>query len=298
MSTNEPVTHSIVVGIDGSEASDRAVDWAAHRASLHRLPLTILHAFLWPGGSAYLGAFPAASPDGWQAAAEELVRGAVRRATAAAPDVEVHSRLAVSPAAAELVELSGTAAMIVVGNRGRGGFAGLLLGSAGVQVAAHARCPVIVVRGAANAAMPVPYRGQVVAGVDGSGNATAVLDFAFGEASARGAGLTVVHAWTALQPGALGDMVPLLYEIDAMNAEETRALAEILAGWQEKYPDVQVNRQVVHAAPAKELVAASNGAELLVVGTRGHGGFEGLLMGSVSQAAIHHASCPVAVIHS
>ncbi|MDQ1655276.1 MAG: hypothetical protein QOD41_359 [Cryptosporangiaceae bacterium] len=297
MSTNEPVTHSIVVGIDGSEASDRAVDWAARRASLHRLPLTVLHAFLWPVDSSYLGAFPAATPDGWQEAAEELLRSAVRRATTAAPDVEVHSRLAVSPTAAELVELSGTAAMIVVGNRGRGGFAGLLLGSVGVQVAAHAHCPVIVVRGEADEAMPVPHRGQVVAGVDGSENATAVLDFAFGEASARGAGLAVVHAWTALQPGVLGDMVPLRYEIDAMNGEEARALAEILAGWQEKYPDVRVKREVIHGPPAEQLVAASNGAELLVVGTRGHGGFEGLLMGSVSQAAIHHASCPVAVIH-
>jgi nucleotide-binding universal stress UspA family protein len=135
-------------------------------------------------------------------------------------------------------------------------------------------------------------------GVDGSPASDSALGFAFEEASLRGTGLTVVHAWTMPVSTGPGDILPLVYDIDEVNAEETRLLAETVAGWQEKYPDVRVHRVVAHGAPAHELVQRSAGAELLVVGSRGRGGFRGLLLGSVSQAAIHHAQCPVAVVRT
>src|SRR5215207_9502604 len=287
----------IVVGVDGSEPSTIAVEWAAREAALRGRPLRILHAFLWPATGAYLGPSPEGPPDGGlRNLADELLSEAAARARSVAPGIELGTELAVCAPTAWLVEESRDAAMVVVGSRGLGGFTGLLLGSVGIQLAAHARCPVVVVRAGAPGEALGPAAGQVVAGVDGSDHTEATLSFAFEAASLRRAGLTVMHAWTAPISARPGDMLPLVYDVDAVNEDEARLLAETLAGWRDKYPDVPVRRLLLHRPPARELIRLSHGARLLVVGARGRGGFSGLLLGSVSQAAIQHASCPVAVI--
>ena len=172
--------------------------------------------------------------------------------------------------------------MIVVGSRGLGGFSGLLLGSVGVQLAAHAGCPVVVVRRDGRA--DGPEAGRVVVGVDGSHDADRAMRFAFEQASFRGVGLTAVHTYIWPDSTGPGDMLPLVYDEDDLRDDERRLLAESVAGWTDKFPDVDVRRSVVRGTAAGVLTHLSHGAELLVVGSRGRGGFTGLLLGSVSQA--------------
>jgi nucleotide-binding universal stress UspA family protein len=182
--------------------------------------------------------------------------------------------------------------MVVVGDRGLGGFSGLLIGSVAVQLAAHAECPVLVVRG-----QPHPS-GPVVLGVDGSPEASAAIAHAFDEAWLREAPLVALHAWLNPVAREPGDMLPLVYDLDQVRDEEARVLAEAVAGCREEYPDVAVREELVRAHTRAALIDRSVEAQLLVVGTRGRGGMRGLLLGSVSQAMLHHAGCPVLVVPS
>jgi nucleotide-binding universal stress UspA family protein len=189
-----------------------------------------------------------------------------------------------------LVAESRQAQLVVVGDRGLGGFTGLLLGSVAVGLAAHAASPVAVVRGAA----PSPD-GQVVVGVDGSPTSEAALAAAYEAAAARRVRLVAVHTWwdflidTTLAP---------LLDWEAIEGDEHVLLAERLAGWAEKYPDVEVRRVVARDKPAHSLLQQATGAQLVVVGSRGRGGFAGLLLGSVSHSLLHHAPCPVLVVRA
>ncbi|MET7423696.1 universal stress protein [Dactylosporangium sp. NPDC005555] len=288
--------HSVVVGVDGSPPSLEAVAWAAEDAVRRSLALHILYAFVWPPVYTTVPT-PVPSPYelGFQAIAGRVVADAADRARQAAPEVHVTTGTQVESAAAALVRAAGHACEVVVGNRGHSGFAGLILGSVGVQVAAHAPCPVVVVRHTDQPAGPEADR--VVIGIDGSHNADAALRFAFEQASSAGIGLTAVlaHRW----PGSARhteDLLPLTHGAGDLREEEQRILARSVAGWRERYPDVDVRTTTVRGRAAEVLVDLSAGARLLVVGSRGRGGFSGLLLGSVSQAAIHHAACPVAVI--
>jgi nucleotide-binding universal stress UspA family protein len=180
--------------------------------------------------------------------------------------------------------------LIVVGDRGLSGFTGLLIGSVAVQLAAHATCPVFVARGSVDPAA------HVLLGVDGSPANDPVVGFAFEEAALRCVPLVALHAWRHPASTGPGDMLPLAYDPAEVEAEEARLLAEALAGWHDKYPDVTVHRELTHTGTRKALIQATQQAQLVVVGTRGRGGFTGLLLGSVSQAVLHHAACPVAVV--
>jgi nucleotide-binding universal stress UspA family protein len=182
------------------------------------------------------------------------------------------------------------AVLLVLGNRGLGGFAGLLLGSAAVQVSAHADCPVLVVRGEPRA------DGPVVVGVDGSELSDLAVGFAVEEAARRGTALVAVHAWLHPVPLGPGDVLPLVYDLDALAAEEERVLAEAVAGYAERYPEVPIRQQLVRGNPSRVLVDASAEAQLVVVGARGRGGLAGMLLGSVSHAVLHHARCPLAIV--
>jgi nucleotide-binding universal stress UspA family protein len=140
--------------------------------------------------------------------------------------------------------------------------------------------------------------GRVVVGVDGSDLSRTALEFAFEEAALRGVGLTAVHAWRYPLPASTGDLIFAGYERIDVRDEESHLLTGTLAAFQERYPRVPVCPVSLQAvSPAEALVHESGGAELLVIGSRGRGGFATLLLGSVSHAAIHHAACPVAVIH-
>lgn len=282
---------SVVVGVDGSSSSLAAVDLAAAEATVRRRPLRIVHAFVWPYLNVPLGPPAGGPPDGGlRSAADRLVDEAVARARAAAPDVEVSGEVVTGAAGAVLLTRSRSAALVVVGDRGLGGFTGLLVGSVAAQLAAHATCPVLVCRGVGDITDPV------LLGVDGSPANDPAVGFAFEEASLRGVPLVAVHAWTHPMPSGPGDMLPVVYDQAAVGEDEERLLAEALAGWHDKYPDVVVHRKVVRQVPRKALIDASDGAQLVVVGTRGRGGFTGLLLGSVSQAVLHHAACPVAIV--
>jgi len=179
---------------------------------------------------------------------------------------------------------------IVIGTRGLGGFTGLLVGSTAVQMVAHSPVPVLVVRG------DVREQGPVVLGVDGSPESKAAVAVGFSEADRRGAELLAVHAWIGPVATAPGDVLPLVYDVGKIEGEETRVLSEALSGYHTSRPDVTVVQRVVKRRAAPVLIELSHTAQVLVVGTRGRGGFKGLLFGSVSQQVLYHAGCPVLVV--
>lgn len=291
MSTPESfsLAEPVVVGVDGSASGLAAVDLAAREAILRRRPLCLVHAFIWPYLHVPLDPSPSGPPEGGlRHQAERILAEAHTRAHATAPDLVVRSELVTGDAAAVMIGASRTADLVVVGDRGLGGFTGLLLGSVAVQLAAHAICPVIVVRGTADPAAPV------LLGVDGSPANDRAIGFAFEEASRRGVPLIALHAWT--HSAATGPGTRAQPGRDDAEVEAARVLAEALTGWHDEYPDVVAHRDLVHAGARNALIEATHRAQLVVVGTRGRGGFTGLLLGSVSQAVLHHAACPVAVV--
>ncbi|GAB2963418.1 universal stress protein [Saccharothrix stipae] len=281
----------IVVGVDGSESALRAVRWAAEQAARHRAPLLLVHAYLLPAHG-----YPEVVPSGREVreAFEEQGRRWLETAAASVHDLvaelpEVRTSVAVDQPAAALIAASRDARAVVLGSQGLGAFLGLVVGSVAVSVAAHGHGPVVVVRG------PYPATGPVVVGVDGSPAGEAAIAFAFEEASVRGTTLTALIAWTPL----LADTPyadRMRVHSDEVREQQRQLLAQRLAGWQEKYPDVVVDRRVVRDRPAKALIDASRDAGLLVVGSRGRGGFTGMLLGSTSQALVHHSPCPLAVV--
>ncbi|MBA9002770.1 universal stress protein [Thermomonospora cellulosilytica] len=281
----------ILVGVDGSGISLDAVEWAAREARLHDASLRIVHAVV-----PWLFDVPA---DPRVSAVREwlhdngraVLAKAVAAATAAEPAVKVSADLIPGGPAKVLLEAAQDADMVVVGSTGVGGIAGALLGSTALQVVSYAPCPAVAVRPPVGRAP-----GEVVVGVDGSTSCRSAVRFAFQEAALRGAGVRAVLAFTHPISTGPGDMQPLVYDPALLAVEQERALAESLAGHRQRHPDVAVVRQVVHARAARALAEASAGADLLVVGSRGRGGFTGLLLGSVGHAMLHHARCPVAVI--
>ncbi|MDK1472399.1 universal stress protein [Streptomyces sp. 549] len=284
----------ILVGVDGSPSALEAVGTAAREAELRGCALRIVHAFIWPLMRVPLGPSELGPADGGlRHEAEKIVAEAARHAREVVPQVEVSGVVVPGEPLTVLEAESRNAALVVVGSRGLGSFSGLLLGSAAVHLSAHAHCPVLVVRGKAQPS------GDVVLAVDGSAAGAAAVRFAFAEASLRGADLVAVHTWnnwTGPVSSGPGDPVPLVYDEAMLKDEEERVLAEALSGLKHEYPDVAVRRRLVEGRPRQTLIEASEDAQLLVVGARGRGGFAGLLLGSVSQAVLHHAHCPVAVV--
>ncbi|MFF4235316.1 universal stress protein [Actinomadura geliboluensis] len=281
--SEQPIT-GVVAGYDGSEGSVRALEWAADAARMRDVPLTVLHA--WDVRVGRPATMPAIDP---RAVAEDILNGGIERARRAAPDLKVQAVLARAPAAAKLIEVGGSADLVVLGPRGTGGFPGLLLGSVGAQVAAHAACPVVLVRGRLDLGP-----GRIIAGVDGSPASRSALALAFAEAEGRGSALSVVVAW---EPVSGRDLPPLVDEADLRSAAEAR-LARWMRPLRERHPGVDAEIDVVIGQAREVLMDAAAGARLLVVGSRGLGGFRGLLLGSVSHTLVHHAPCPVAVVHA
>jgi nucleotide-binding universal stress UspA family protein len=281
--------NSIVVAVDGSPSSQAALDWAIDEAGRRSLPLHLLHAF---GVDYSMMPRPTLSPDG-TSVDDELLDAGMARVRSLAPAVRVTSEADTGYPAPALVALSGTADTIVLGARGRGAVRGALLGSVSLQVAMHARCPVVVVR---ELPAPGPSVPRVVVGIDGSPTSERAIEYAFAQASLRGLGLTVVHAWWMEFVEGVIATTSSEEQWERMGQEQRALVSESLAGWHEKYPDVDVRQHVVRSLPAEALIGESAGAELVVVGSRGRGGFRGLLLGSVSHSVMQHAHCPVAVV--
>ncbi|MGH4027241.1 MAG: universal stress protein [Pseudonocardiaceae bacterium] len=284
---------AVVVGVDGSSAALDAVRWAAARArSLHR-PLTLLHATIWP---LMTHPAPPTVPAHYQSVMVEAARGwldgARENAEYVAPGLPIHEQLSTGDPRPVLLAESARAREIVVGSRGLGGFTGMLVGSVATALTQHAQCPVVVVRAEGD-----PH-GPVVVGVDGSPTGERALGYAFDAASRMQAPLVALHTWSDVGVGELWGPPPDLLDWESIGQNEQCLLAERLAGWGEKYPDVTVRQLVQRDRPAHALAEAGRRARLLVVGARGRGGFTGMLLGSTSRFLVHHATCPLAVVRS
>jgi len=285
----------VVVGLDRSEQGWAALELAADLAARRRLPLTLIHAF---EPSQYL-VRPAQDlvPDAHGVlhnAAERLAADAVDAVRAFHPGLVVQSRVEPGSAVGLLLDASEHASLLVLGSRGTGGFTELLLGSTTLHLAAHASCPVIAVPAPGEQARE---RHGVVVGVDGSARSEAAIELAFREADDLGEELTALHAWYDVTRTGTGTMMPLGYDPHEVAEEERLVLAESMAGWQEKFPDVHVRYRVVVGHPVGALVAEARDARLLVVGSRGLGSVRSIVLGSVSHGVLHHATSPVAVVH-
>ncbi|MBW4717904.1 universal stress protein [Saccharothrix obliqua] len=286
------MSEPIVVGVDGSATALSAVRWAAAEAERHRVPVRLVHAYQPPvRGYPEIVLTGNEVREAFEETGRKRLAEAERVVRSTAPGVEVVTSLVIGGPAAVLIGESGRARLVVLGSRGLGGFTGLLVGSVAVAVSAHGACPVVVVR------EQVPAEGGVVVGVDGSEVSEQAVAFACEQASARRVPLTAVLAWTDfLVDSDYGSRFTVDWA--QVEDEERRVLAERLAGWQEKYPDVPVDRVVVRDQPVRALLRAAESAQLLVVGSHGLGGFTGMLLGATSQALLHHASCPLALVRS
>lgn len=274
----------VIVGVDGSDESLAAVEVAVHEAELRGRPLEVIHAFVWPLLRVPLGPPPGAPPRaGMRHRAEDIVRRAVERALLVSPAADVSGHVVTGQTVPVLLDRARTAVLVVIGDRGLDAFAGLLVGSVAVALAAHADCPVLVVRGQADAA------GPIVVGVDGSPSDLDVLDHAFATAAVHRAPLLALHARRRRRTGPTGDRHP---PADDGDGRASRAVESM----HDAHPDVAVQRVVVPGDARRALIDASREARLVVVGSRGRGGLAGPLLGSVSHAVLHHAACPVVVV--
>ncbi|WP_410622875.1 universal stress protein [Amycolatopsis sp. cmx-8-4] len=295
MNTIDP---RITVGVDGSAGSTAALAWAAKTASLRHLQLRIVHGLqltsLYYGGG-LPGAGAGALFDAIQADGERIIADARSLAASVDKDLVITTELPNAPPVPMLIDESRHTRMLVVGRSGSGGFAGMLVGATAATVASHAHSPVALVRGREDTSM-VPDSGPVVVGVDASANSEPALGVAFEEASLRGVPLVAVHAWDDVTYEDTHGTARILTQAGTLEEGERRLLAERLAGWHEKYPDVTIRPRLVHDRPRHVLLEESETAQLVVVGSHGRGGFTGMLLGSTSQALIQHAQCPVLVV--
>jgi len=287
MNTQGPV----VVGIDGSPGAEAALRWAVDEAGTRRIGVRLVCAHrMLPAYYEGMGMY-VELPEQTEAvrqAANRIVEDALAEAARIAPDVEVRGGTVDGSPISALLEESADSSLLVLGSRQRSTLTSSILGSVSAAVVARAECPAVVVRGAAGLS---EERAEVVVGVDGGPASQALLEFGFDFASRRKAPLRAVLCW---HPDLLASM---LWRPEPPAPTRAEAwLAEAIAGWQEKYPDVAVHSGVVRKHPAEGLVAEAATAQLLVVGNRGRHAMAGTLLGSVSQAVVHSATCPVAVV--
>ncbi len=285
----------IVVGVDGSSSSTIAAEYAAALAVRRNRPLLLVHGYLYPSAYGALGFSPYSPvmPD-TRDSVDAMMKASAEHLRQQYPDLDIGTLQVAAGGALALIEQSQRAELLVVGCRGLGGFAELLLGSVSSQVAAHADCPVIVIRPADT---PPPADAPIIVGVDGSPESALAVGFGFTEAAARGVGVTVLNVYWVT---AHLDLRRSGEELDNEAREHAGHLvSEAVRPWLDRYPDVPVTTTLLHHLnPEYQLAEASRGASLVVVGARGRGGFTGLLLGSVSQALVHHGHCPVAVVHA
>jgi|KBSSwiStaDraftv2_1062776.scaffolds.fasta_scaffold346105_1 nucleotide-binding universal stress UspA family protein len=279
---------TVIVGVDGSEEALRAVRWAVPEARRRQATLRLVTAFAWTDDRmvGWPGLGQAAYGERLRAAAEHDLAAAASVAAQLDPDLPVEQDLVLGFPGGVLVDQARGAELLVVGDNGRGRLGSVLAGSVAVGVAAHAACPVVVVRGVE----PQPdERLPVVVGIDGTPLSEAAVAFAFEAASARRAPLVAVHTW-------VGPLIAELVDWQSAAVESEESLAERLAGWGAKYPDVHVQRVVARTSAARALLDQAARAQLVVVGCRGHGEMAGLLLDSVSNALVHAAPCPVVIV--
>ena len=283
----------VVTGYDGSPAGLAALDWATTEAVRLHAPLRIAEVFQLViatrpslGKTVPLATLRALRERGLNAIAEGI---RLRH-----PTLQVEAVLLDGVAAKQLVEEAAAARLMVLGSRGLGGWTGLMLGSVAMQVTMHAPCPVIVVP--PDQRPRVADQPTVVVGVDGSQTSARAIGFAFEHADALGARVVAVHAWTSPYLTYVDGESMLQFDEEDVKESSRLLVAESVAGAVLDYPDVPWQTRLINGQAARAILRAGDSADLIVVGSRGRGGFAGLLVGSVSQHVLHHAPCPVAVI--
>jgi len=281
---------TIIAGVDGSAPGRNAAEFAAGMAERRGFSLELLHAFTWPLIYPPLVPDPTATAPLPRVRAEQILTTTATEVGGLHPDLSIETRIVDGHAAGVLIEASRRASLLVVGHRGLGGFTEMLVGSVGVYTSTHAACPVVIVRGQLSST-----DAPVIVGADGSPGSRAAVRLAFEEARLRAADLVVVLGWPPARTW------PEALSAAGMPADAAAVdpLAVSLAGIAEEFPEVKVHTEVRHTVAPPELLMAlamEIGASLIVVGSRGVGGFRGLLMGSTCRALVDHAPCPVVVV--
>jgi len=282
----------ILAGVDGSPQSDAAVRWASQEAVMRRAPLTLVHVIVPVIAGWSLGPMHGDVIEWQQSNADDVIkraRKAVQSCVAESQLPEVHTEVLHGSIVPALVYVSGSEQMIVVGSRGTGALGGARMGSVSAGLVHHARCPVAVIHDGQRRSGD--DRESVLLGVDGSPASEAATAIAFEEASWRKTDLVALHAWSDVA------VFPILgMDWREHESQGHEILGERLAGWQEQYPDVHVRRRLVCDQPARWLIREAEHAQLVVVGSRGRGGFASMLLGSVSSAVAQSANVPVIVV--
>lgn len=284
--------YGIVAAVDGSAESDAAVRFAARESAMRGVPVTLAHVVApvvvgWPVQP------PPSGITEWQ---QDNARHVLERAqdafhaAADTPASDAHVEMPCSAVLPGLIELSEEATLMVVGSQGLGAVERVALGSVSSALVHHAKCPVAVIHG--DGPTEADLDAPVLLGVDGSPASEAAIGVAFDEASRRHVELVALHAWSDV------GVFPMLgMDWHEREAQGHQLLAERLAGWQERYPDVHIRRRIVCDRPARWLVDESASAQLVVVGSHGRGGFSGMLLGSVSSTVAQSSTAPVLVVH-
>ncbi len=276
------VDDTVIVGVDGSSSSLDAADRAAEEARLRGARLRIVHAF--------------ARPSDLDPMIHGVLAETEQRLHERVPGLEIMRTVVSGDALTVLRTESRHAVLTVLGRRGRSRFGDLLLGSTSMQLAAHGHGPLMVMRGRADP------QGPVLLAADGSPAGNAAASFAFTEAALRGAPLMAMHVWnTWSEPTPYedpGDPLSVVVDLDQLEQRHRRLLEEAMRPWMAAHPDVVVQPRLERGRVRQTLLEATRGAQLVVAGTRGHGGVAGMLLGSVSQALLLHAECPVTVVRA
>jgi nucleotide-binding universal stress UspA family protein len=284
----------IVVGVDDSPAAKVAVDWAARDAELRNIPLTLVHAISPSLTTGWNTPLPPGLAQWQKEHGRRLLDDAVKLVEDACDrtgPTQIHTEVLSSAAVPTLVDLSKDAELVVAGSRDSGRWPGRLLGSVSSALLRHAHCPVAIIHDE-DPLMPHPAQAPVLVGIDGSSASELATAIAFEEASRRNVGLIALHAWSDVDVSTWPGV-----DWPATQSMAEEVLAERLAGWQERHPNMNVRRVVVRDQPARQLVERSEDAQVVVVGSRGRGGFAQMLVGSVSETVAQLARMPVIVAH-
>ncbi|MFI9267553.1 universal stress protein [Streptomyces werraensis] len=273
---------TVIVGVDGSSSSLAAADVAAEEARLRGARLRIVHAF--------------ARPSDLDPMIHGVLAETEQRIHERVPGLEITRTVVSGDALTVLRTESRHAVLTVLGRRGRSRFGDLLLGSTTMQLAAHGHGPLMVLRG-----RPDP-QGPVLLATDGSPASNAAASFAFTEAGLHGAALTAMHVWNTWSEATPyeepGDPLSVVVDLGRLELRHRRLLEDAMKPWMAAHPEVIVTPRLERGRVRQQLLEATRGAQLVVAGARGHGGVAGMLLGSVSQALLHHAECPVAVVRA
>ena len=282
----------IVVGVDGSAASDASVRWAVTESVMRKLPITLIHVVApTPIDSTMApnGTIPPLRLDQARQVIEHSRQIAAELTDRQQPPA--HGEIAYASVISTLIDASKDAHMIVVGSRGLDAFNGYRLGSVSAGLLRHAHCPIAVVHDPELGNESISDTSPVLLGVDGTPASEAATAVAFDEARRRQVSLVALHAWSDV------GVFPILgMDWHVYRDQGQEMLGERLAGWQERYPEVQVQQRLVCDVPARWLVQESTKAQLVVLGRHGRGGYPGMRLGSVSSAVAQSARVPVIVV--